>query len=385
MSVAIGININTPINPSPVPTVQEWEMEDDLGDLHPRSLGQGGRLRSQSLGWRTVGKVYPAGGSVLKVESFVTDATAELELQIADACGNSVGSQIGRGNQVFNFTVPSVAWYQIRVRNTLLANNGQKLFVKATYTAPRSVDGFGTPSFVPTVANLGPDTEICGGTRLDASSGPGFTYAWADSAGNTLGSNFFYIPTRAGSIFLTKTNNASGCVAKDTLKILRFNPQPAFPFIVQSGDSLRLNPEAGITYQWRLAGVDIPGATGPAYRPRASGAYSVVATSDAGCKRTGNGINYILSNFERLQGTIALAPNPAANGSSTLSISNLSGAKATYTVLTLQGKVIESGSLLLNQGAAKATISTNALAAGLYIVRVQSGKGSQDLRLVVGE
>ena len=380
----IGININAPISPLPLPTAQEWELENDLGDSHPRSLGQGGRLPSQSLAWRTAGKVYPAGGSVLKVESFVIDPTAELELQIADACGNSLGSQIGRGNQVFNFTVATVGWYQIRVRNTSLANNGQKLFIKATYTAPRFVDGFATPSFVPTVANLGPDTEICGGTRLDAATGSGFSYLWADSAGNSLGSNFFYIPTRAGSIYLTKTNTASGCVARDTLKILRYNPQPAFPFIVQSGDSLRLVPEAGIRYQWRLAGVDIPGATGPSYRPAASGAYSVVGTSAQGCKRTGNGINYILSNFDRLEGTITLAPNPATAGGSTLTLGNLSGSRATYTLLTLQGKAIQSKTLSLSQGAAQATISIAALPAGLYLVKIQTTTGSQTIRLLVG-
>ena len=47
---------------TPRSTTQEWEMSDDLGDSHPLSLQQGGRLPRNSVETRTAGRIFVEAG-----------------------------------------------------------------------------------------------------------------------------------------------------------------------------------------------------------------------------------------------------------------------------------------------------------------------------------
>ncbi|MBU3659215.1 MAG: T9SS type A sorting domain-containing protein [Flavobacteriales bacterium] len=121
----------------PAKTVtQEWEMEDDLGDSNVKSLEQGGRLPNNSLDCRTVGRIFAKSGSQISLELYPSAPTNSITLILVDKECNQIDSISGTGNLVFNKTATYDGWHTIRIRNTTATQNGQKCWVKATYTAP---------------------------------------------------------------------------------------------------------------------------------------------------------------------------------------------------------------------------------------------------------
>ncbi len=117
---------------------QEWEMDDDLGDSHVLSLRQGGRLPDSSTSCRTVGKVFVAGGQPLRLEVFTSDTIRKVNVSLLDANCGFLDSTEGAGTLVYNYTPILSGWVTMVVRNADSVSIGQRLFVKATYTAPDS-------------------------------------------------------------------------------------------------------------------------------------------------------------------------------------------------------------------------------------------------------
>ena len=115
------------------PTIQEWEMENDLGDSHCASLGQGGRLPASSFGQRVAGKVFAKGGSILQLEITPTDSQQSITAYIANRNGVILKKVAGTGILNTSFNVPADDWYVLKVRNTENTAAGQKCFVKVTY------------------------------------------------------------------------------------------------------------------------------------------------------------------------------------------------------------------------------------------------------------
>ena len=120
-------------------TIQEWEMEDDLGDSHCQSLGQGGRLPGSSVGQRVAGKIFVEGGTSISLDISPTDANQSITAYIANREGVVLKKVEGLGSLTTSFIVPSTDWYVIKIRNTTAANPGQKCFVRVTYEGPEAV------------------------------------------------------------------------------------------------------------------------------------------------------------------------------------------------------------------------------------------------------
>ncbi|NBR13222.1 MAG: T9SS C-terminal target domain-containing protein [Flavobacteriales bacterium] len=118
---------------------QEWEMADDLGDRHINSLQQGGKLPTNSLDCRTVGRIFAKSGSTIKLELYPEIATNSVCLVLLNKDCNPVDSLVGVGNLVFNKLATYDGWYTIRIRNATATQAGQKCWVKATYNAPEVV------------------------------------------------------------------------------------------------------------------------------------------------------------------------------------------------------------------------------------------------------
>lgn len=119
---------------------QEWEMEDDLGDSHVLSLRQGGRLPDSSLQCRTVSKIFVTGGQPMRVELFTSDTIRKVNISLLDAQCNFLDSTEGAGTVVYNYTPILTGWLTIVVRNADSVTMGQKVYVKATYRAPDSIN-----------------------------------------------------------------------------------------------------------------------------------------------------------------------------------------------------------------------------------------------------
>jgi alpha-amylase len=125
-----------------IPTTQEWEMEQDLGDSHCESLGQGGRTPDNSPNQRVVGKIFVKGNT--NVSYIVTPGSA----------GNSLTFELYQLDGTLLYTISGTTvtaltgnylntvdqWITMKVRNTASNTLGQKCWVRLTYHAPESVN-----------------------------------------------------------------------------------------------------------------------------------------------------------------------------------------------------------------------------------------------------
>jgi len=142
----VGIDLNAYSNAA-LPTTQEWEMENDLGDSHCESLGQGGRTPDNSPNARVVGKIFAKGSSGVSYTLFLGTPANSLTLEFYDLNGELLHTDNGSGISVSgSFTNTTTRWITMKVRNTSAATAGQKCFVKVTYDAPEVVNTDDFPS-----------------------------------------------------------------------------------------------------------------------------------------------------------------------------------------------------------------------------------------------
>ncbi len=134
----------------------------------------------------------------------------------------------------------------------------------------------------------GPTTFCTGGSVvLSAPSGAGLTYQWK-LGGTAIGgaTNISYTATAGGNYTVVVTN-ASGCSTTSGITVVTVTVgpgatiTPAGPttFCAPGSVVLNANTGSGLTYQWQIGGVNIPGATGSAFTATASGNYTVIVAS----------------------------------------------------------------------------------------------------------
>jgi alpha-amylase len=130
-------------------TVQEWEMADDLGDSHPASLQQGGRLPSNSIAQRTVGRIYAKGGSTVTCLVYPEVNGRSQTFSIFNASGSLVSELTATSSNsaplTLNYTPPTSQWLTMRIRNANSNTNAMRAWVNVTYTGPQEVDTRNTP------------------------------------------------------------------------------------------------------------------------------------------------------------------------------------------------------------------------------------------------
>ncbi|NUQ81527.1 MAG: DUF1939 domain-containing protein [Bacteroidetes bacterium] len=152
-------------------TTQEWEMANDLGDSHASSLKQGGALPASSQALRYAGRVFSEGGKTITVQLYQSASPLKsVAIQLYNASGSSILKTVtGSTNPItLTYTPASTGYYQIKVRNNSSTNPSQKVWVKATYTAPRVV---AVASFTKDDADMGmtegEDTEVANSLSLN--------------------------------------------------------------------------------------------------------------------------------------------------------------------------------------------------------------------------
>lgn len=142
--------------PSTRTTTQEWEMADDLGDSHLSSLQQGGKLPAGSTAPRTAGKIFAESGKGITLNLYPTNTSQSLTVSLHNTSGTSVQTVSGAGNLALAYTPSATGFYTVKVNNSSAANAAQSVFVKATYTAPRTAS---TSSYPARAASGGGKTE----------------------------------------------------------------------------------------------------------------------------------------------------------------------------------------------------------------------------------
>jgi hypothetical protein len=125
-------------------TTQEWEMDDDLGDSHCSSLGQGGKLPDNSMNERIAGKIYSGSNTTITCAVYPEIDGRDLTVSLYDASGEMVATVSGvttaSSPLVLSYMPVEEGWIKAKVRNTAATYPGQKCWVNITYTAPAAVN-----------------------------------------------------------------------------------------------------------------------------------------------------------------------------------------------------------------------------------------------------
>jgi len=122
-------------------TTQEFQMDDDLGDSNPASLGYGGKLISTA--YRTAGAVWPATNSMVTVTVYL-DSPASVDLRVfspdtltglkSTTSGNYSAS--GNAPLVLTFHTAREGYHLIHARLTDANAAPVKAYIKVNYTGP---------------------------------------------------------------------------------------------------------------------------------------------------------------------------------------------------------------------------------------------------------
>jgi glycosidase len=133
-----------------VTTTHEWEMADDLGDSHPNSLRQGGRLPDNSVAERTAGRIYAQAGTVVTYRVFPEVNGRSQTIALYNTSGSVLSQVTGTSSNTTplsgTYTVASTGWIRIGVKNSTSTQLGQRVWVNVTYTAPATVNTRTSPA-----------------------------------------------------------------------------------------------------------------------------------------------------------------------------------------------------------------------------------------------
>lgn len=148
-------------------TIHEWEMADDLGDSHAKSLKQGGKLPDNSTTQRTAGRIYAAASKAISCKVFPEVNGRNLNVAFYNTSGTLLAQATAVASNTtpltLNYTPTATGYITIKVKNAVTPQLGQKVWVNTTYTAPTSVNTRTSPGNLRTFQNLDVVSEVIPG------------------------------------------------------------------------------------------------------------------------------------------------------------------------------------------------------------------------------
>ena len=203
-----------------------------------------------------------------------------------------------------NFSATTAGDYTVTVSNIFGCNATSMIMAVSISTVP-----------TPTITANGP-TTICTGSNLTLSTTATGSLQWRLN-GLAIGgaTNSTYTASAAGTYSLTVTNSF-GCTATSNNLVLTIG-SPSIPIITPngplslcSGGTILLSATAAASYQWKLNGTNIAGATNQTHAATAPGGYTVTVVYPNGCSAT--------SSVTMVNGSIVTTPIIVVNGSTNL-------------------------------------------------------------------
>jgi hypothetical protein len=179
----------------------------------------------------------------------------------------------------------------------------------------------------------GGSTTFCtgGSVTLNANTGTGLTYQWKLNGANiAAATTSSYVVGSAGNYTCVVTNSCGNASSNSILVTVNSLPAATItaggPTTFCAGGSVTLNANSGtgLTYQWKLNGGNIAGATATSYPAAAAGNYSCEVTNTCG-----GTISNVIS--------VSLLSAPAAPGTISGMASGICGNTASYTIAVVAG------------------------------------------------
>ncbi|MBK8530834.1 MAG: T9SS type A sorting domain-containing protein [Flavobacteriales bacterium] len=134
-----------------------------------------------------------------------------------------------------------------------------------------------------------------------------------------------------------------------------------------------LEASAGESYQWYESGIPIDGATQRELVAGASGFYSVEVTNEYACELLSEEVQIVISDVKETTGVrMAIMPNPMTNDARVIFSTPLAST-AYVELIDINGKALRTIQCGLRR---EVLLQRDGLSSGLYILRVQDGKGS---------
>ncbi len=214
------------------------------------------------------------GGSVVLNANTGTGLTYQWKLNGANITGATAAS----------YTANAAGSYTVVVTNASTCSASSAATTVTINTAPTA-----------TITAAGPTSFCTGGSVvLNANTGTGLTYQWKLNGANITGATAASYTANAAGLYTVVVTNASTCSATSAATTVTINTAPtatitaAGPTSFCAGGSVMLNANTGtgLTYQWRLNGANITGATAASYTANAAGSYTVVVTNTGACSTT---------------------------------------------------------------------------------------------------
>ena len=131
------VGVTGAFSPSANRTIQQFEMDDDLGDNDPAASGYGGRAISS--GYRRAGRVWPAVGSELRIAVYA-DGDETIDVEVVPPAGTPSFHARGKCGPtvplVQTFRVVTEGWHSLEAKLQTLSTVPARLYIKVDYLAP---------------------------------------------------------------------------------------------------------------------------------------------------------------------------------------------------------------------------------------------------------
>lgn len=238
-----------------------------------------------------------------------------------------------------------------------------------------------------TISATGP-TTFCQGdqVKLQANYGSTYSYQWYKYGSAIPGETTRNLFANSNGPYKVEVTSAYGCSKKSiatnitVLVIPNASINPQGPTTFCAGGSVQLNGTSGLgnTYQWKLYGNDIAGATNKNYTATAAGNYKVAVTNSLGCTDISDPVIVTVPcrmKNETISENLELFPNPA---NTYITISG--GIPSSYEIINATGQV-----LISQEKNTANVIDISSIPAGLYLIRVVTEYGPSTLKFIKEE
>ena len=252
--------------------------------------------------------------------------------------------------------------YSVEVQSNLCTVLTQPIQVSLTQLPTISITPWGSNQF-------------CQGDSVMLDAGAGFTdYQW--STGATTRTIMAY-----NDGYYTVSAVKNGCEVSAAPFQVIVHPLPV-PTITDLGGNL-LESSPAMTYQWKLNGVPIPGATTATYQATQFGDYTVSVHNVYGCLGTSSPYTYENTTDldNSVSGWVRLYPNPAHDWVR-LEYLNSSQHWTVILLKDLHGRTLESFDMGNCPHSCNLTLDLDGLRSGIYFIELRGAAVSKTLKFV---